>query len=194
MTTLTKTSTTTPDHLDTHQIFFLQQVIESLQDGILILTKTGELVHANTRARNIFTELNQSSSNFNCSFVPSPIWHLCELLIESRSLFSNQSVILSDEVVLDSITTFRVRGRWLDLDRFDHPCLLVTIENQNESLKNTITAEAKKYDLTPREAEVWYLYRANYKYKEIADQLYITINTVKKHMKSIHAKRQTFGD
>lgn len=85
---------------------------------------------------------------------------------------------------------FRIRVRLLDLDRFKMPCLLVTIENQYESLKNVAFTEVKKFDLTPREAEIWFLYRSNYSYKEIATKLYITINTVKKHMKNIHTERQ----
>jgi DNA-binding CsgD family transcriptional regulator len=34
------------------------------------------------------------------------------------------------------------------------------------------------------------LRRANYTCKEIAAELYISLNTVKKHMKNIHAKRE----
>ncbi|WP_339382310.1 helix-turn-helix transcriptional regulator [Nostoc flagelliforme] len=78
----------------------------------------------------------------------------------------------------------------LDLEGFEVPCLLVTIENQYESVKNVALTEVKKFDLTRREAEIWFLYRSNYSYKEIATKLYITINTVKKHMKNIHTKRQ----
>lgn len=194
MATLTKNSKKINQFYDNHQITLLQQVIESLRNGVLILTETGELIHINSNARKIFNQFYESSANSQLNLVPCPIWHLCQLLIESRTLFSEQSIILSDEVVLDTFNTFRVRGRWLDLEQFNHPCLLVTIDNQNESLKKAIADEVKKYQLTPREAEVWQFYRVNYKYKEIAEHLYITINTVKKHMKSIHAKRQAFID
>jgi DNA-binding CsgD family transcriptional regulator len=164
---------------------FLEEIIETLQDGILILTQIGELVHANAAAFRICSQLNQSSS----PKIPQAIWQLCESLIESRSLFPHQLIVLSDEIVLNKLSVFRVRVRWLDLN-VQGSCLLVTIENRYESLKISAIAEGKKYDLTTREAEVWLLHRANYTYKEIADQLYISINTVKKHMKNIHAKRQ----
>ncbi len=101
---------------------------------------------------------------------------------------------MSDEIVIDKSTILRVRVRWLDLDKVNTSCLLITIENRYESLKNTALAEVKQYDLTQREGEIWLLHRSNYTYKEIAEQLYITINTVKKHMKNIHAKRQTLSD
>ena len=175
---------------DLQQANFLQEVIEGLQDGILIVTETGELIHANASGYRFCYQINQGNSDQNV--LPPVIWQLCESLIESRNLFPEQLIIAIDEIVLDKLTNFRVRVRWLDLDLFEYPCFLVTIENRYETLKNSAIAEIKKYDLTPREAEIWLLYRSNYSYKEIANELYITLNTVKKHMKNIHAKRQVF--
>ncbi len=172
------------------QAYFFQEVIEGLQDGILILTETGELVHANASAYRICCQMNQSRSTLN--FVPSDIWHICQSLIESRSFFADKIMILYNEIVLDKSSIFLIRVRWLDLQQFSQPCLLVTIENRYESLKNAVQVDVIKYELTPRESEIWLLYRANWSYKEIADRLYISLNTVKKHMKNIHAKRQAF--
>lgn len=164
---------------------FLQAVFENLEDGILIISQTGKCLHANTSAAQICEQLNQGK--LNSYVIPEAIWHLCKLLINSQQL-----MVVSDEIVLNEFTTFRIRVRFLDSHHFQFPCFLVIIENRYESLKNAAIAEVKKYDLTPREAEIWFLYRGNYSYKEIADKLYITINTVKKHMKNIHAKRQAF--
>ncbi|MBH8575258.1 helix-turn-helix transcriptional regulator [Nostocaceae cyanobacterium CENA369] len=172
------------------QAAFLQEVLEGLGDGILIVTETGELVHANAVAYHICYQLNQA--NYNSHFVPSAIWDLCQSLLDSRSLLSPRLMMLSDEIALDKSTIFHIRVRLLYLDKFQLSCLLVTIENRYESLKNTAIAEIKKYELTSREAEIWYLYRENYSCKEMAAKLYITLNTVKKHMKNIHAKRQYF--
>jgi DNA-binding CsgD family transcriptional regulator len=175
---------------DLQQADFFQEVIEGLQDGILIITETGELIHGNASGYSFCYQINQHNSSGNV--LPPAIWQLCESLIESRTLFPDKVIILCDEIVIDKLTIFRTRVRWLDLDLFEYPCLLVTIENRYESLKNLAIAEIKKYDLTPREAEIWLLYRSHYTYKEIATELYITVNTVKKHMKNIHAKRQMF--
>jgi len=167
---------------------FLQEVLEGLLDGILILTETGELVHANASASRICCQLNEG---IHCSqLIPPAIWKTCQSLIDSRSLFPNQNIILFDGIALNKACIFRIRVRWLELEKFDHPCLLVTIEDRYESLRNVALTESKKYSMTHREAEIWSLYRANYSYKEIAAQLYISLNTVKKHMKNIHAKRQ----
>ncbi|MBG1240907.1 helix-turn-helix transcriptional regulator [Nostoc sp. NZL] len=179
------------DNIDLHnskRADFLQEVIEGLEDGILILSQTGEVVHANASAHRLCCQFHQG--NFNQNFVPPAIWNLCKSLLNSRYLFSDKLLILSDEIVLDKLNIFRIRVRLLDLDGFEAPCLLVTIENQYESVKNAALTEVKKFDLTPRESEIWFLYRSNYSYKEIATKLYITINTVKKHMKNIHTKRQ----
>ncbi|BAZ28441.1 LuxR family transcriptional regulator [Cylindrospermum sp. NIES-4074] len=173
---------------DSEPAYFLQEVLEGLNDGILILSETGELVHANASAYRFCCQLNQGNLNHN--FVPSVISQLCEFLLKSSSLLADKSIILSEEIALDESNIFRVRVRLLDSERFQVPCLLVTIENQYESLKHSVLTEAKKFGLTQREAEIWVLYRSNYSYKDIATKLFITLNTVKKHMKNIHAKRQ----
>ncbi len=172
------------------QVDFLQEVIESLQDGILIISETGKLIHANASAHRICSQINQGKYDHNS--IPAPIWKICGSLIKSRRLFPERLFILSDEIVIDKSTVFRIRVRWLDLEKFDRSCLIVTIENRLESVINVAIAEVKQYGLTQREAQIWYLYRANYSYKEIAAHFYISINTVKKHMKNIHAKRQVF--
>jgi hypothetical protein len=179
-----------PRKSSSQQAYFFQEVIEGLQDGVLILTETGELVHANASAYRIVYQLNQSHSTSN--FVPCDIWHICKSLIETRSFYPDKMIIMSNEIVLDKSSVFLIRVRWLDLQQFAQPCLLVTIENRYESLKNAVQVDVIKYELTPRESEIWILYRANCSYKEIADRLYISLNTVKKHMKNIHAKRQAF--
>lgn len=172
------------------QTTFLQEVIEGIQDGILILTETGKLVYANSNACKICNQL-QPSSQDNMT-VPSAIWKLCELLINNRS-FPNNDIVISDDIFVNDLAIFRIRVRWINLNIFAHSCLSITIENRYESLRNAALSEVKQYELTPREAEIWLLYRANYSYKKIAEKLYITLNTVKKHMKNIHAKR-TVGE
>ncbi|MDJ0733344.1 MAG: LuxR C-terminal-related transcriptional regulator [Nostocaceae cyanobacterium] len=171
-------------------LYFFEEVLEGLKDGVLILSDTGEILHANGVAVHISSLLNQDSSQSNV--VPSAIWNICQSLIDNRTLLSNKFLVISSDIVLDRSNVFRTRVRWLDLDRLGISCLLVTIEDRYESLKNLVKSEAIKYQLTSREAEIWFFYRAQYSYKDIAAELYITINTVKKHMKNIHAKRQAF--
>jgi DNA-binding CsgD family transcriptional regulator len=166
---------------------FFQEVIESLLDGILILTEQGELVQANNLARQICEQITPTQSQLNS--VPKEILDVCQALIESRDLFPTQSMIIESEIVFNQVTILRIRVRWFKLNAFPHPCLLVMLEDRCQSIQKLANTEVNKYGLTPREAEVWLRRRANYTYKEIATELYISINTVKKHLKNIQLKR-----
>lgn len=166
----------------------LKAIIEGFVDGVLIVTEKGECIHANECGRKICRQFFQG--NFQSHSIPQSIWHVCESLIDSRELFPDQRMIIEAAIELSDLATFRVRVRWLELAENESSYLLVTIEDTNQSTHNAAIAEAKKYGLTPREAEVWLLRRADYSYKEIAAKLYITLNTVKKHMKSVYAKQQ----
>ncbi|MEM6755144.1 MAG: LuxR C-terminal-related transcriptional regulator [Cyanobacteria bacterium P01_C01_bin.38] len=157
----------------------MQAVIESFVDGIFILTTQGELVHANERARSICQ-----------GEVPLEIRRICQSLNESRQLFPNQNISIESEIETESEVKIRVRVRWLQANESNNDYLIVTLEDRKQTNQSMAISEAKKYALTERETEVWLLRRANYSYQEIAEELYITINTVKKHLKNIYAKQQ----
>jgi DNA-binding CsgD family transcriptional regulator len=167
------------------QVSLLEAVIESFVDGILILTTEYELIHINEYARRICGELT-ANSNKNYS-VPEEILHICESLLDSREVFPNENIFMEYEIEKDKTVKLRIRARWL---KMENDCILVTLEDCYLSNHNCAIADAKKYGLTEREAQVWLLRRANLSYREIAQRLYITINTVKKHLKNIYAKQQ----
>lgn len=167
---------------------FLQSVIESFFDGILVLTEQKQLIHANDLARKICQQLTEGKPGQD--LIPKEIWRVCQALIESRSLYEEQPVIIESEITTNKLKTIRIRTRWLKLSEIQEPCLLVILEDRHQSVHNLAIAEVDKYGLTPREAEVWLLRRANYPLKEIAAELIISINTVKKHLKHIYAKRE----
>lgn len=166
----------------------LEAVLEGFIDGVLILNQQKEIIHANDCARRICQKISQGASSAN--FIPQSIWRVCESLIESRDLFNDNKLIIESEINFDN-SAFRIRVRWLELDESEQPYLLVTLEDRLQSTQNAALTDVKKYGLTHREAQVWLLRQAKHSYKEIAAQLYITINTVKKHMKNIYAKKQS---
>jgi DNA-binding CsgD family transcriptional regulator len=172
------------------QHYLLQAVVEAFIDGILILTDQGELVHANTQAHQIGYQLVQSTSQ--PSAVVQEIWRVCESLRESYELFPDRKIIIESEVTTETSATYRIRARWLELGESECRFLLVTLEARYQDMENLAIADINKYDLTPREAEVWLLRQTKHSYKEIAAKLYITINTVKKHLKNIYAKQQEY--
>lgn len=167
---------------------FFQGLIEGFIDGILILTQQGQWINANNNARKICGLLDPNSSQSDG--IPEEIWQVCQSLVDSQSLYPNQPVIIESEVRTHQLMALRIRARWLNLDTFSDPCLLVILEDRYQSMQRTVIAESKQYGLTPREAEVWLLRRLDYTFQAIADQLFISLNTVKKHMRNIRAKQE----
>ncbi|MGB3640763.1 MAG: helix-turn-helix transcriptional regulator [Rivularia sp. (in: cyanobacteria)] len=161
------------------KLHLMQAVIESFVDGIFILTTQGELVHANERARCICQ-----------GEIPYEIRRICQSLSDSRQLFPSQNISIESEIKTQSEAKIRVRARWLQANESNNDYLIVTLEDRKQTNQSIAISEARKYALTEREAQVWLLRRANYSYQEIAEELYITINTVKKHLKNIYAKQQ----
>jgi DNA-binding NarL/FixJ family response regulator len=170
----------------------LQAIIESFVDGVLIVSPQGKLIHANEYARSICRLL--VTTDISRDIVPEEIWRICQSLIESSELFPEEKMIIESEIQPQPTIKLRLRVRWLELSTSPNNFLLVTVEDCNQYSHSIAIADAKKYNLTDREIEVWQLRRANFSYKEIAKQLYITINTVKKHLQNIHAKQQEINN
>lgn len=166
----------------------LHAMIEGLFDGLLIVTPNGKVIQSNTYGAEILDELYQRQPTRDP--LPEPLWRICQLLVESRIDFPDQVVMIEDEIETDCPAPIRVRARWLTLGTVDQPCILVTLEDCYQTACQRAIAESHQYGLTQRESEVWLLKRANYSYEQIAAKLYIAINTVKKHLKSIYAKQQ----
>lgn len=168
----------------------LQEIIEGCVDGLLILTAEKESIYVNERARQIFRKLNPNKYNIN--EIPSEILHLAQFTIESYRRFPHQNWMTESQVFTQNSVAIRVRVQHFQRNHYDFPYLVVTMEDLYKPIEKMAIAEAEKYGLTPREKEVWLLQRANYTYKQIATELYITPNTVKKHMKSIYCKRKAY--
>jgi DNA-binding CsgD family transcriptional regulator len=164
----------------------LRAVVESWIDGILILTEQGQWVEANGAARTLCKQLSQQQAR--PSLVPGVIWSICQELIRSRETFPQQPIVLESEILVEG-TTLRVRVQWFSLEETDRPYLMVILEDRHQSNLNRAIAEVDQFHLSPREAEVWLLYRTGYTYKAIAKELFISLDTVKKHLKSIRVKQ-----
>ncbi len=178
----------------------LRAVVESWVDGILILTEQGQWVEANESARQICGRLlkaqahqpshySSSCSHARSGSVPQAIWKICQELICSRQVFPHQPVIVELDVDLEG-SVLRVRVRWFGVEETDRPYLMVILEDRHQTNLQRAIAEVDQFRLSPREAEVWLLYRTGHSYKEIAQELYICSDTVKKHLRSVRAKQQ----
>jgi len=169
------------------QTVLFEKALEDLVDGVLILTEQRELLYANDCARRILRQLDREDA---LAPVPDEVWYLCQTLIESRHLFPDQYWLIESQVFIDSSVVFNVRARWFKLETREQSCILLSIRDHYQSIKDIAIEESQKYRLTSREKEIWLLHRANYTYKRIALELCITPNTVKKHMKNIYLKQK----
>jgi DNA-binding CsgD family transcriptional regulator len=166
----------------------LKLAIEEFIDGILILTDQRELIYVNESARRALKQLHSEQSQSN--WIPKEIWYICQSLINSRHLFPNQHWLIESDIFTDDATALHVRVKWLKLEVIAQPYLLISLEDRHQAIRTIAVEQAQHYGLTAREKEVWLLHRASYTYKQIAVELNITPNTVKKHMRSIHAKQK----
>ncbi|MGI0486485.1 helix-turn-helix transcriptional regulator [Pantanalinema rosaneae CENA516] len=168
----------------------LQGILEGLIDGVLIVTSNGEWVYGNFHAYRICQRLNPSLP-LRKSLPPS-IWQVCQPLLDTQEAIADRPTTVETNITSSKSETFRVRVRWLELSEVKRPYLMITLEDCYQSAQNQAIAEIQQYDLTPRQAEVWRLRRAGYSYREIANQLYVGVDTVKRHLKDIYAKQREY--
>ncbi|MEB3357085.1 MAG: LuxR C-terminal-related transcriptional regulator [Synechococcales bacterium] len=126
--------------------------------------------------------------------LPDEIWHICQSLVQSRHLFPDQNWLIEFDIFTNAATTLHIRSRWLNIDGLERPCLLLIVEDRQQAIANIVLEEADRYGLTPREKEVCLLQHSGYTYKQIATKLGITPNTVKKHVRSIYAKKKNTSE
>ncbi|MBE9068311.1 helix-turn-helix transcriptional regulator [Leptolyngbya cf. ectocarpi LEGE 11479] len=163
-------------------------ILSNWLDGILILTQDGHCIESNRLGREICDRIDPDT--LDNQQIPSEIWTACQILIESRRDFPKHLVTAESELRLKpSHEHFRIRARWFNTGQKADPHILVILENQKHAKQNLAVTEAIRYSLSPREADVWTLHRIGYTYQEIAAELHIALNTVKKHMKNTYAKQ-----
>lgn len=178
------------DHL-----FLLRGMLEGMPDGFMIATSEGLILQSNSKARSLCRKIDTQNSS---DTLPQAIQRLCDALLDSRETFSSEDeanavpyLILEDDIETHSSSMIRVRVQWLDQES-SNAKMLIILEDRYQSARCRAIAEAQRYGLSSRESEVW-LYRCiGYTYKQIANELFIAIDTVKKHVKSINAKRDRF--
>ncbi|MFQ3616847.1 MAG: LuxR C-terminal-related transcriptional regulator [Cyanobacteriota bacterium] len=167
-------------------------LFESLLDGILIATEN-ELIIANDAARQICKTLlyRVQSERRSPLQVPSEIWQMCQLVTTGHP---PNLTVQDGEYYVEPRQQIRMRSRWMTLAEGDRPYLLVILEDQDSLRRRAAHAEAHRFRFTRRETEIWELHRAGHSRQEIAEICYITLETVKKHLKSARAKMELWEE
>ncbi|MBE9101104.1 helix-turn-helix transcriptional regulator [Vacuolonema iberomarrocanum] len=169
--------------------FLFQAVLECYLDGILIADPNGEIVVANEMARRICRRMAPEAGANNR--LPPQLWRICEVMLQYRADLADDRVTIDEQLNLEPAGYVRVRVQWM-ASQAPEGRLMVTLEDTLHAAENQAIAESEWFGLTQRESEVWLLRRANCTYRAIAKQLHITVDTVKKHIKNIHAKRELY--
>jgi DNA-binding CsgD family transcriptional regulator len=167
-------------------------LVEEFIGGILVFTDQQKLIYASESAYRALGQLKHAEDSKDP--IPTEIWHICQSLVQSRYRFPDQTWLIEFDIFTNAATALHICSRWLKVDMLEHPCLLLTIEDRQQAVLNLVIVEADRYGLSPREKEVWLLQQSNYTYKQIAAELGITPNTVKKHMRNIYAKKRIQQD
>lgn len=167
---------------------FWQKMLEAMPQGVMVLSRTLELVHCNEKAAELceqLRELEEASSS-----LPIALLELCERFLQEQETIREYLVM---EYRGATGETVRSRVRWMTMRSEAPSLLLVLLEDCRDALQEERFLEQRRYDLTDREAEVWSLFRQHCTYQEISDALNISMNTVKTHMKNVYAKRRNLA-
>lgn len=191
-TTLKPPALKHPDSV-TMQAALLLAAIENFTVGLMIVAQDGTILHQNKHAQTLLAEMPAPSPK---TLTPE-LWYYCQTLMthqgEQADLFPEDcTVVLEDEIVAKH-GTIHVRAQWFDWNNSAYQgtdCFLITLEDRQQSLIVMANQESQRYGLTERETDVWRLKRMGHSYKEIAKSLFISENTVKKHLKNIYAKKE----
>jgi hypothetical protein len=167
----------------------VEEALTKLTNGILIVTEGQQLLYANECACRILRQIYQERSSGEG--IPREISYLCNSIANIPRQFPGQHWITKTKICINSSVTFSVTARYMRLDSLGQHCVVLEMKDQYQLVKNIALEEAQTYGLTDRETEIWLLQRANYSYKQIASELFIAQNTVKKHMQNIHLKQKT---
>lgn len=197
--------TTIPSQNQATSIDFLSMLFETMLDrlfpsqGLLLISRSGRVIQSSPKARTLCQTLGPGNAPVTKGSglswqglwaLPPQLRTLCKAMLESRDEFPTQRIQLHDEIEIDGECCIHLNGAWVDWGEAEPAYLLITLENPVEVSVQRALFDAHRYQLTTRETDVWQLALQGYSYSAIADELFISLNTVKRHMKSIHEKRR----
>lgn len=171
----------------------LQTALDNLVDGLLIVAASGRILQANAMAHQVCSSLMPTGSEIEVSQMPQTLWSICHPIFKNMASGIETHLGLEMDITDAQQQPIRVRIQPLNLKVQQQDCLMLILEDRRQAHRRRAIADGKRYGLTPREVDVWELRLRNLSYEDISHTLFITENTVKKHVKSILAKRRGAG-
>lgn len=160
--------------------------------SVLILKEDGTVLYGTQSLCDRLKDCGELQDD--AASIPQEIELICQVLKQCRGQFPSQNWAIEFDIFTKDAIALRIRSRWLKLDGFEQPCILLVVEDRQQMVQDIVLDEAQDWGLTPREQEVWLLHQDGCTYSQIAEKLFISMNTVKKHMRSIYAKRRANDD
>lgn len=184
----------TPENsLESSHLFNLGNTsLETHIGSVIVLTENNEVLYATENLQHRLRELAEVDQRGR--LVAKEIILICQVLKQCRDNFPSQNWAIEFDIFTKDGVALHIRSRWLKLANQPQPCILLLVEDRQQLIQDMVRDEAEDWGLTGREQEVWLLNQDGYTYRRIGEALHITINTVKKHMRSIYAKRKARED
>ncbi|MEM1310546.1 MAG: helix-turn-helix transcriptional regulator [Cyanobacteria bacterium P01_H01_bin.153] len=180
-------SALTVDYLSMLFKTFLDNVFP--YQGFMLIDAQGNLIQSSPYADQLSQQMTGNCEPESCQ---TTLWialkSLVDCLIESRQLFPGEQIQLRDQVTLTNDLQVSIEAEWVELDGQSTACIVATLKNQTAIAHQQAAIAARRYGLTERETEVWQYSLLGFSYGEIGQKLFISINTVKQHMKRIYQK------
>lgn len=175
----------------TDPISILGAAFGSLQDGFIVVDSIGQIQQINQPAERICNLLNAEGRDQEGD-LPPEIWHVCKAALKKKDVLSLQKVGIDADIILPKLGAVRIRVQSICFGQTAY--LLILLEDRQQTTRNKALSEAALYGLTERETEIWQLRLRGDAYKDISATLWISIDTVKKHIKNIRAKQRVHQD
>lgn len=164
---------------------------DTLSTGVIILNKQFELLDCNNMGHEYISELAPSLSitSYFSNLIP---------LLNFSPLSDPSSHVDRIAKFDDFIINIKLYHNSGTSDDSDDAVYFITITNKSNDIDDEHstpndgmemrTAFANKYSLSPREMDIVVSLSNGQKYQDIADSLFISINTVRTHVKNIYRK------
>lgn len=186
----------TDDYLDIIFNVILGQLFPC--EGLLLLNQTGQLIQSNPKARELCRVVQQGlascavegSVSYVDMLLPRQVTRYYESLGAGYLELPEQPFQLSEEICLETGVRIQLKVERISLGEQCSPYLLVRLEDMTQTALQRACWDTHRYHLTQRESEVWALYLQGLSYQEVGDQLFISRDTVSKHMKNVYSKRR----
>ena len=185
--TLSVVSSSAEASYNSHPASILRAVLGNLQDGFIIADHTGTIEQINLPGERICDLLNAKENQ-----LPMEIWQVCKAALNNKEALSYEDIGIDADIILPDMGTVRIRAQNISIGQ--QPFLLIVLEDRQQTIRNKALSDAALYGLTEREREIWQMRLRGDAYKDISATLWISVDTVKKHVKNILAKQRSHQD